>query len=78
MSSPRGSKNRDAVRLPSNNASKQDITAIDDEQGQIPLQSTTKTQINSGATKVDGDSIELNDLESGGINVTRGVDVVRS
>lgn len=76
MSSPRGSKNRDAVRLPSNNASRQDITAVDDEQG---LQSTTKVQINSGATKVHDDSIELNDLEGGrGINVTRGVDVVRS
>ncbi|KAI7782218.1 hypothetical protein LA080_013764 [Diaporthe eres] len=78
MSSPRGSKNRDAVRLPSNNASRQEITTVDDEQGQLPLQSTTKTQINSGTTKVHGDSIELNDLEGGGINVTRGVDVVRS
>lgn len=50
----------------------------DGEQGQPPLQSTTKVQINSSPTKVHDDSIELNDLDGGGINVTRGVDVVRS
>lgn len=76
-SSPRGSKGKTAVRLPSNTESLHDLTEVEGPQRQPPLQSTTEVQIKSNRSEDHGDTMELTSLD-GGINVTRGVDVVRA
>ncbi|KAG8169531.1 hypothetical protein KVR01_000276 [Diaporthe batatas] len=70
----RGSKSRSGVRLPDNSDSRQDINAA--EHGEFTSHGTTEVHIKSDSTDRRTEEIELNDLD-GGINVTRGVDVVR-
>ncbi|OTA60395.1 hypothetical protein K449DRAFT_435499 [Hypoxylon sp. EC38] len=79
-SSPNNSKDRSAVRLPSNNDSHININLQGDNGGKWPQENTTRIHIGSGDTRSHGtsgdDDIELVDLERG-INVTKGVEVVR-
>ncbi|KAI1145081.1 hypothetical protein F4825DRAFT_457867 [Nemania diffusa] len=68
-SSSSNSKQRTAVRLDSNNDSQHEIN-LEGVNSKWSQQSQTNVQVSSG------DKIELRDLENG-INVTRGVEVVR-
>lgn len=80
MGSPRSSKDRSGVRLPSNgNDSQHGINQLQEADAQWPPPHTTWVKIQSDSQiehTAGGDAIELSELERG-INVTKGVDVVR-
>ncbi|OTA98360.1 hypothetical protein M426DRAFT_69960 [Hypoxylon sp. CI-4A] len=80
-SSSNGSKGRSAVRLPSVNDSQHKIATLQDNDTKWLQQSQTQVHVDAGDPSQahgasSGDDIELRDLESG-INVTKGVQVVR-
>lgn len=73
---PRWVKKRDPSGLTTITESRQHIIAEESEQRQLLSQSMNNGNIGPEPAKEHGNGIELNDVESGGINATRGVDVV--
>lgn len=65
------------MRLPSQSESQQNVTGIEDQQGEFPLRSTTEVRIKRGSADKDRDGIEMYNFDNG-IHVTKGVDVERT
>lgn len=78
MKWPRWVKKRDPSRLNTTTESRQHIIAVESEQRQLLSQSIKNGNIDSEPAKEHRNGIELNDLESGGINTTTGLDVVET
>jgi hypothetical protein len=79
--SSNNNKSRTAIRLPSNNESQHEIN-LEEANNNWPLnQDTAKVRVDAAPKGGQDDEIELADLNhhnNKGINVTEGVDVVRS